>query len=266
MSQDLAARTAGLEWAHRSAAGTLEALDWVDSSLDTQIAPYTQIQDEEGKRQFSHLPYAAFLPSLMTNAVIQAQADGEVTLQEALLLLMARSEWLIANRERLWSPLTPLPHLLATLVEAFGVDQDLHRDDPEILARLAAQLPQWYPSRGTVERAREVLESTEDLHQLEGVATADRDGTNPDGILNEAFVCHSSQWWEERSEKASAPAYRISGGVLKFQAEKAEHQYPLRREDILLRWDGERPLPRQLLRLLPTWVALRLVIPSESRP
>ncbi len=264
MKPDLAARVADLEWAHRQAAGTLERLDWVDSNLDPNIPPFTQVAEGD-RRRFSHLPYAVFLPTIMTNAAIQAQRDGQAPMQEALVLLFARMEWMIANRGRMWSPLSPLPKMLATLVEAFGVDQDLHREDPEILARLAAQLPMWHPWRGTVERAKEVLESTGDLNQADGTYTLRADGPLPEILNDEVFVCHSSAWWEERSLPESAAAYRIEYGVLKFQNASPEKQVPLRCEDLLLEWVPDRTLPRQLLRLLPTWAVVRLVIPSESR-
>ncbi len=264
MSRDLATRVADLEWAHRQAAGTLKGLEWVDSNLDPNIPAFTQIGDAS-ERQFSHLPYAVFLPTVMTNAAIQAQQNGQAPMQEALVLLFARMEWLVANRKRMWSPLSPLPKMLATLVEAFGVDQDLHREDPEILARLAAQLPQWHPWRGTVERAREVLESTGDLPQAEGTYTLGADGPTPTIIRDEVFMCHSETWWDERTVPDSAPAYRIESGVVKFQHNESTKQVPLRCEDLLLEWRPERPLPRQLLRLLPTWVVVRLVLPSESR-
>ncbi|MFT5586919.1 MAG: hypothetical protein ACI9VR_004522 [Cognaticolwellia sp.] len=264
MRPDLAARAAGLEWAHRNAADSLKGLDWVDSNLDPNIPAFTQIAEGE-QRRFSHLPYAVFLPTVMTNAAVQAQRDGQAPMQEALVLLFARMEWMVSNRQRMWSPLSPLPKMLATLVEAFGVDQDLHREDPEILARLAAQLPQWHPCRGTVERAKEVLESTGDLPQADGTYTLGADGPAPKILADEVFVCHTSSWWDERCLPDSAAAYRIDSGVLKFQNASPEKQVPLRCEDLLLEWVPERPLPRQLLRLLPTWVVVRLVLPAESR-
>lgn len=267
MSKDLAAREPALEWAHRAAKQELEGLGWVDTNLDPKAPALSQREDEstDEERRFLHFPYTAFMPNVLANAAIEAKAHGEAPMVEAVVLLLARPEWLIAGRHLMWSPLSPVPRILSTLVEAFGVDQDLHRNDPEILARLAAQLPGWHAHRGTVSRAREVLESTGDLAQADGTATVATDGevpTSPD-LREEVFACRDETWWAARSKGEPEPEYRISGGVLKFQP-KSGNAYVLRREDVLVEWQAGRPVPRQLMRLLPSWVVVRLVIPAES--
>ena len=102
----------------------------------------------------------AVLLQAMVEAAQQAQEYGEPTVLEGLLLLNAKIEWLIETRKYLWSPLSPVPKLLDSLADAFGVTSELHHNKPDVLLRLAAVLPKWYPHRGSVQRARFLIEDT----------------------------------------------------------------------------------------------------------
>ena len=264
MSQDYGARTPDLEWSHRSAAGGADDLEWVDSRIDPNRRPFLQEETPDGRR-FSHIPYPLFMPPVMAQSAANAQASGQATMAEGLLLLYARAEWLVHSRNWMWSPLSPVPRLLAYMVEAFGIEQELHRDDPEVLSRLAGMLPTWHPSRGTVDRAREVLECTGDDAQARHVAFAQRDGERPvnPSLRDEVMACRSASFWASRQDEEATPHYRIENGFLKFQP-SAGDSFVLRREDVLLEWREKSILPRQLVRLLPAWTVVRLVIVSKK--
>lgn len=264
MSQDYGARTPDLEWSHRSAAGGTEDLQWVDARIDPDRRPFLQEELPDG-RKFSHIPYPLFMPPVMSQAAANAQAQGQATMAEGLLLLYARAEWLIHSRRWLWSPLSPVPRLLAYMVEAFGIEKELHRNDPEVLSRLAGMLPTWHPSRGTVDRAREVLECTGDTEQARHAAFVQRDGERPlsPNLRDEVMACRSVDFWVARKDPEATPHYRIDNGFLKFQP-SAGDAFVLRREDVLLEWREKSKLPRQLARLLPAWTVVRLVIVSKK--
>lgn len=260
MSQDYGARTPDLEWAHRSSSGTADDLAWVDTRIDPTRRPFQQEELPEGRR-FSHIPYPLFMPPVMSEAAATAQSIGQATMAEGLLLLYARAEWLIHSRRWMWSPLSPVPRLLAYMVEAFGIEKELHHDDPEVLSRLAGMLPTWHPSRGTLDRAREVLECTGDTEQARHVAFVQRDGPRPQSpnLREEAMACRGVDFWVARQDPEAVPFYRIDNGFLKFQP-SAGDAFVLKREDVLVEWRENSKLPRQLARLLPAWTIVRLVI------
>ena len=145
---------------HAIASGRLRGLGWVDRTILGKTRPFQQVDGEDGEQLFRHLPYAFFLPTTLSNAAMEAQKRGEPTVIEGYLMLFAWIEWLILARPLLWAPTTPTPALLSVLVEAFGIGPEIHRLDPERLARLAARLPTWYAHRGTTERSRNILEDT----------------------------------------------------------------------------------------------------------
>ena len=265
MSERLASRLPALEWAHRSAAGILEGMGWVDTDLSTDHAPYRQREHAVEGRIFSHLPYTAFLPPPVAEDAVEAQRMGQVPAWEALYMVFARLEWLLASRQYLWTPLSPIPELLAFLVEAFGIDPTLHQRQPAVLARLTAVLPYWHPQLGTVEKAFEILERAESDDQDTALAYLDRDGEIPlsPSLFDEVCACRSVGWWARRREMEAAPQYRISGGFLRFQPMDGG-SFVLRREDVLVEWTPPDPLPRKLMRLLPVWTEFRLVVTRSS--
>ena len=265
MSQDYAARTPGLEWAHRSSSGGTTDLGWVDARVDPTRRAYVQEETDEG-RKFAHIPYPLFMPPVMAESAATAQKNGQATMAEGLLLLFARAEWAIHSRKWMWSPLSPIPRLLSHLVGAFGVEPEIHHNDADVLRRVTAMLPSWHPTRGTLERAREVLECTGDAEQARYTASSARDGERPTSpnLRDEAMACRTANWWSARRDEESVPHYRIESGFLKFQPSTGD-AFVLRREDVLLEWRQDRKLPRQLARLLPAWTVFRLVIaPSEK--
>jgi len=266
MSKSLAAREPTLEWAQRSAEGQLEGLDWADTDLDPTGVPFSQRETGGGERLFRHLPYTAFLPPPIAAAALDAQRRGQATLHEALLLVFARIEWIVASRDYLWSPLSPVPAVLANMAEAFGVGADLHRDKPAALARLAAILPRWHPRRGSVDRALEIIEAVEDDEDEPlCVAYLDEDGEDPDfpSLRDEVLRCRDAEWWRRRQSTGAAAHLQVSDGLLRFQPAKGP-AFVLQKEDVLVEWDPERALPRNLMRLLPAWAELRLASTRSS--
>lgn len=266
MTSRLAAREPALEWSRRSAAEEVEDLSWVDADLDPDRPTFVQREQHGGERTFRHLPYTAFLPPPVAEAAQEAQRRGQATLHEALLLLYARIEWLMASRQYLWSPLSPMPKLLAHMAEAFGVGAELHRNRGDSLARLVAILPRWHPHRGTVAKALEVVEALDgdDAEPLL-LAHADEDGAAPDlpNLRDEVFRCREGDWWKRRGQEGAALHLRMEEGLLRFQPEEGP-VFELQREDVLIDWDGENPLPKHLMRLLPAWAEFRLVVARNS--
>jgi hypothetical protein len=249
-----------LEWASEAASGEMDDLAWVDSTIDSSSKPFAVVNTADGWK-YRHRPYAYFLPRSMALAASNAQQNGEPTVMEGILLLFARTEWLIASRPYYWSPLSPVSELLGILSEAFGVGAEIHENQREVLARLVARLPTWYPHRGTISRARQLLEETVGEKLEIQTAHIDTDGPNPllPAISDEIFACRSAEWWARRKEKGSNMHYRIGNGMLKFQPEEGGG-YPLIREDIMIGWREGRKFPLKLLRLLPIWTTIRIVL------
>jgi hypothetical protein len=263
---DLALREPTLEWAYRSGSGLCVGLGWVDATIHPDFWPLRQL-DVEGRRQFRHYPYSHFLPRVLTESMMAAQADNRPTAWEAMLLVFARTEWLMASLEYLWTPFSPTPALLASLVETYGVEPAIHRRDPDYLRRLTALLPTWHPYRGTVARARDVLRCCDREDQLASAATLAESGPIPSspGLAEEAFVCHVGSWWRLREQPKSRPEYRITGGVVRFQPVADEQKWVLRKEDVLIELKSDADLPRAALRLLPAWAAVRVVVPTTPK-
>lgn len=258
------ARLPHLEWCHRTSAGEHEDLDWVDTTLELHADTYRTVAGADGILRFQHFPYSAFTPPAMFEEAAAAQERGEPTLQEGLLLLFARVEWLIASRQQLWTCLTPVPPVLVALVEAYGVGPEVHGRDNETLARLAALLPDWFPSRGTVAAARRVLKCAELESAAEYVYTRDDSGPTPAVLEGEVLVCRSLAFWAARVGDTGETTHRIQNEVLLFQS--ATPRFELRREDMVVVWSPGRHLSVELLRLLPPWTVLRPVVnaPSET--
>ncbi len=266
MSERLASGVPTLDWSQAAAAGELEGLAWVDTDDATGRPAFRQREDGEGRRRFRHLPYTAFLPGSVRRAARRAQQAGRTTAHEALLLVFAEAEWRIAARRWLWSPLSSAPRLLASLVEAYGIDPDLHRHDPEVLARLVALLPAWYPLRGTVERALVLLRVARSEDRGTPMATLRDDGPRPaePPLRDEVFACRSGEWWRRRGSSSVRPEYRIEAGWLRFQPREGDDAYVLQQEDVLIEWRPGREVPRNLMRLLPVWSDFRLAVPRKS--
>ena len=257
------AREPVLEWALRSASGSLEGLDWVEATIEPDAPAYRVVATEDGEDRFRQVPAARFLPPNLARAARAAQDQGEATAQEGLLLVFAEAEWLFRSLGLLWAPYSPAPQLLASLVESYGIDPALHGGDSEHLASLVALLPRWHPHRGSPERAALVLEACGEGAQADGAqAGGQRPGCEPDGLRDEAFVCRGYEFWRCRASEAS-PEYVIRGGVMRFQPREGA-AFPLRREDVLIPWRAGSDAPRHLIRLLPAWTVVRLAGPEEA--
>lgn len=263
MSTSLALRVPRLEWAHQAAAGDLTGVRWVDVRMDPQLAEVRQVQGPSGELRFRRQSYLRYVPGVVAESALQAQGKGRATAWEAQQLLFARAEWLVAVREYLWAPQSPVPQLLATLVETFGVEPAIHGHDPERLARLAALLPVWHPHRGSVSRAREVLEMCDRAADVAAMVDASGLGS-PDAarLEDEVLMVHDLSWWRLRAERGAVPLHRISGGLLRFQP-KSGPRFEMKREDVLLAWQAGAPLPHDAVRLLPAWTVVRLAVPGS---
>ncbi len=260
MSRAVDIRSADREWAQASAAGALEGLEWVDASADPDAEPHSTSVDADGVRRFRHLPYAAFLPGPMAEAMAQAEVDGDISAMEAVQMLFAQPEWLLLTRPLLWSPLSPKPRLLAWLVERWGIEPALHRDDPARLARIVARLPRWEPQRGRLAPALEMtVEAAEEPFDADIIDdTAGREPTAP-ALRAEVFACRSDHWWAQRQQPGAAPEHRIESGVVCHQPAEGP-VFELLREDVLMEWTTTLESARRLLRLLPAWASLRLAL------
>ena len=248
----LKVRIAQLDWSLLSSTDQLNDLKWVDSHIQFSHQPFI-----EKDHLFAHRPYGYFLPPAMVEAAQKAQAYGEPTVLEGLLLLNAKVEWLIETRKYLWSPLSPVPKLLDSLADAFGISCELHQNKPDVLLRLAAVLPKWYPHRGTVQRARFLIEKTIGIPLKVGTQ---QKGSKPMALDNEAMMCRSVTWWRHRSSKRSqSPNMRIKDGILQFQPDDGQ-SYPALIEDTVVEWCKGDEFPVELTRLLPPYGSVRLII------
>lgn len=263
---------APLQWSVDSAQGKTDGLDWVDAEIVPRHRSFTMNKNGNvGSRQYRHRPYAAYLPKTMMMAARHAQQQGEPTVLEGLLLLFAKMEWLVATRRYYWSPMSPVPKLLSSLVEAMGIDNEIHRNRPDVLARLAARLPTWNPSRGTVQGAKDLLVETVGEAFPVRVAQMPKDKPIPidPEITGEVFACHDVSWWERRVNRPpegmpqNTPMnLRIDSGFVQFQT--SEDPMPLHHEDVLVGWKISDKFPTNLLRLLPAWISIRVVILPEE--
>ncbi len=261
MDDTRALRTPDLAWSHAAAAGQLDGLRWVERGFDRdEREKGRRLPPENGHPRFQQRSYGQLLPPPIAEAIMDAQAEGFITAWEVLLMLFARPEWMVAARKQVWAPWSFTPLLLAQLVEAFGVESSLHRNDPECLARLVALLPRWHPHRGTVERAEEILDAAGEAPQVRGVYSG---AAAEEQITSEAFTCRGEDWWVSRSRDGQA-AYRIEGGVLRHQPTDGA-AFPPQREDILLHVQEGEPLPLDLLRLLPAWTVVRPVVSDPAQ-
>ncbi len=263
-----------LAFARASASGALERGPWVDLDPDPTLPPHRVRPGPDGGARFGHLPYAAFLPPPMATALVEAHARGEAGLFEAVLVMMARPEWLVASRSMWLGPLSPQPMLLAELVEACGIDRAVHRDEPALLARLAALLPDWRLRRGQLAAALRVLEDGAGASAPGPVQQGPGGPAEPAlAARHEAIACRAASWWTARLRASQAPALWIRGGFLRCTGPDVATgpdaaTDPLDRlpQDLCLAHAPGASPPARLLRLLPLWTSLRLFTPAASTP
>ena len=146
---------------------------------------------------------------------------------------------------------------MTRLVERFGIEPTLHRNDRERLLRLTSLIPTWHPARGRIDKATDALEACGQQEQVAGVRA---DG---DGLEQELFTCKPASWWAARQQEDAIPEYRISDGYLRFQP-KGTAKFHLRTEDVLVALKPGGKLPRDLFRLLPAWAVFRPTLPETA--
>ncbi len=267
-AHSLALQEPVLAWSQLAAAEKADGLAWADASLDPAGQPLSARQPARNVVIYQAGPVTAVIPPSVAHEAWGAQSAGEATAWEGLQLLFARPRWVVASRGLLWSPASAEPRVLASLVEACGVDRGVHQNDRARLRRLSALMPSWRPYRGTVERAGEALEAAGLGQQTLGVVKAqapsdDDEATAPSATAGEVFACHSASWWACRRVEESRPALRVQSGLVRFQP-RAGAAFAVRKEDVLAEADLSRPLPRDLYRLLPVWTTVRPVS-SQSK-
>jgi len=244
-------RAARLDWVRAHAADALTDLRWVDRSLAADTSSFTASDAGFHARSVTDT-----LPVVVQQAARAAHARGEPTLVEGLQLVMAESEWLVESRALLWSADSPVPRLLASLVESVGLDAELHRSDPTRLQRLVARLRPWNARRGESEAAVALLAAALDERPHERL---DR----PERLRDEVFACRSARWWAARGAANARVTLRISDGWTRFQPPSGTPVH-LRAEDILVDWTPGRAIHRGLLRLLPVWCCYRVAVARET--
>lgn len=235
----LEARTAIYEWALRAGREELGD-DWVDAELRPEGRPFAVVRDEAGLR-FRHLPLADDLPGPMVEAAEAAQEAGEPTALESLHRILARAGWLTSSRALFWTPYSPVPALLAQLVESYGIDAELHERDPDALAKLLVHLPSWFIRRGQLQPALDLLEAA-----LDNAVPARVDPPGPT-----TFACRSAAEWH-RIGTPGTPTIQ-DGWVVATTPEAP------RDGDVALGWVPADRFPHELLRLLPAWSTARVV-------
>ena len=134
---------ARLQFARKRAAGRLEGVAWVDADLEPERTDWTV-----SERGFHSRSVVGLLPTAIQESARAAHARGLPTLVQGVQLLLADTDWMVESRSMLWSPDSPEPRLLVSLLEHYGVEAMLHRNDPMRLQRLAARLKPWLERRG----------------------------------------------------------------------------------------------------------------------
>lgn len=230
-------------WARAAAAGQLVGLDWVEDRVEPEEAPsepFSIAPQEGGPDRFRSLILEDYLPPAQVDAVRLAERKGFPSLLHGLKLALAQPAWLIRTRSQLWSPTTPRPLLLRRLVEAYGLGAELHRGDPEVLARLAARVHQWYPHRGHLRYARRLVEAAELSTSSEDLLHREDSGPLPPSARDEVFAGREALWWGARRQVGAAMHLQLRDGLLRCQP-PAGPGFHLLQEDVLLTW--QRPTP-----------------------
>lgn len=260
---NLNSKVAALEWSTDAANGDLKGLDWIEADLNPNAEAF-QVVKEDNTKKYRHRPYGYFLPTLMARAAYEAQRNGDPTVLEAMLYVYAKIEWLVATRKYFWSPLSPIPELLSVLAESYGVGPEIHQNNPQALSRLISKLPIWHKRSGTAEKAREMLVDIIGRELPLGIKNAN-DRNISQSLEHEVLLSREWRWWKNRKEKTSNTKMRISNGLLCFQPQEEEEQFPLIKEDVLVHWKEGRGFPTEFLRLLPMWISIRIVIEAGEK-
>lgn len=241
------AREPVLEWLHRLCGGKIVGHDWADPTIEDHPA-FRVLADDS----FQHVAYARVLPPALVRASRLAQRSGQATLLEALTLLFAPSEWRVVARGYAYTPLGAEVAPLAMWLEASGIGPEIHAYDRDRLATLLAQLPTWFPTRGTLPSAARI----EALSGAEGWLP----DAGPQALTDEVFVAWPRHEWQQRASGA-LPEFRIEGGFLKFQGAEPAIEAP--GGDVVIAWHPGWS-PGSSFRLLAPWLVPRLCLQRES--
>ncbi|MBO85739.1 MAG: hypothetical protein CL927_10295 [Deltaproteobacteria bacterium] len=241
---------ARLQFARKRAAGRLEGVAWVDADLEPERTDWTV-----SERGFHSRSVVGLLPTAIQESARAAHARGLPTLVQGVQLLLADTDWMVESRSMLWSPDSPEPRLLVSLLEHYGVEAMLHRNDPMRLQRLAARLKPWLERRGGGGPALGLLQSALDEQPSETVC-------GPDHLVHEVFACRNTGWWAARGAAQVDQNLRVENGFVRFQPREGL-QVRLRTEDLLVDWTPGKSLHRGLLRLLPVWCCYRVAVTGE---
>ena len=259
-------------WARDAAAGALVGLDWVEDAVEPESGsaePFTMCESEGGVTRYRSLILEDYLPPAQVDAIRSAERKGFPSLLHGLKLALAGPAWLVRTRAQLWSPTSPRPLLLRQLVEAYGLGVELHRGDPEVLARLAARVHQWYPHRGHLRHARRLVEAAELSTSSEDLLHREDSGPLPGSARGEVFAGRAALWWGMRQQPGAKQHLQIRGGLLRCQPPTGPG-YALVQEDVLLCW--QRPAPPRPAAPTPEplltdgWLNPALLSPAPSPP
>ena len=236
----LEARTAVLEWSIQHGAGEHTGVEWADPLVTPTGEPFRITRSPSGP-QFRHLSISEDLPTPLVQAAADAQASGYPTALEGLTLLFAPAQWLTSTLSLCWTPFSATPGLLSSLVEAYGIDAELHDRDPAALKKLLVYLPRWFERRGQIEPAINLLRAALDADVPVRI--------HPSSEV--AFTCQSTAWWAERAPHSTLT---VRDRVVQSEAPG---------DDLGLGWMPTDRFPHELLRLLPTWASPRLALETR---
>jgi hypothetical protein len=228
-------------WAHAAASGRLDGVRWVEDRVEPEdgaAEPFSVDHDDEGAERFRGLVLEDYLPPAQVDAIRAADRRGFPSLLHGLKYALAEPAWLVRTRSSLWSPTSPRPLLLRSLIEAYGLGVELHRGEAEVLARLAARVHQWYPQRGHLGYARRLVDAAGLKTSSEDLLHREDSGPLPRTARDEVFAARAASWWGARQQPGAHQHLLIRDGLLRCQPTTGPG-FALLQEDVLLSW--QRP-------------------------
>ena len=108
---------APLQWACDSAQGKTKSLDWVDSRIEGFHRSFA-VTESRGHRQYRHLHMGHTYLVQCVCLLNMLKKMVNPLYWKGCCCCLPRWSGLIATRRYYWSPMSPVPQLLVTLVEA----------------------------------------------------------------------------------------------------------------------------------------------------
>lgn len=263
-----AARLPEAAWAHAAAAGQLDGVRWVEDRVEAEEGsgePFSFGPQDEGAPRFRGLVLEDYLPPAQVDAIRAAERRGFPSLLHALKYALGEPSWLIRTRASLWSPTSPRPMLLRGLIEAYGLGVELHRGDPEVLARLAARVHQWYPQRGHLGYARRLVDAAGLKTSSEDLLHREDSGPLPRTAREEVFAARGALWWAARQQPGATMHLQLRDGLLRCQPPSGPG-FALLQEDVLLSWQRPAVAPAPAAPCAPTFADGWWTPPPPARP